>query len=265
MLKVAARVCWFAALLYIPILLGVVTWVIPVIYGSVVWEVAFPLGVALTALLPLTAPWVWFRDAIRLRSVSWPIRANAYLIDMILPYVGPIVSLMAIPIGFHIEGVEPMGAYYHWNPDNVTPFVLVTALGIAMTVGYITWWFILLGRGQTPGKYLLKIRVVRAETGETLSRRRMFVRELLLKFLLMGFHSGIQILIVMWQLPLLGHFLDLTILVWLSGLFFWNGYFVVLVIFTTLVVFLIDCLWFVFRKDRQALHDKMVGSRVVHV
>ena len=262
----AARVCWFAALLCVLILLGVVTWAVPVIYGRVVWEVAFPLGVALTALLPLTAPWVWFRDAVRLGSVSWPIRANAYLIEMILPYVGPIVvNLMAIPIGFHIKAAEPMGAYYHWNPDNVTPFVLVTALGIALTVGYITWWFILLGRGQTPGKYLLKIRVVSAETGETPSRRRMFVREFLLKLLLMGFHSGIQIFIVMWQLPLLGHFLDLTIPVWLYSLFFSSGYFVVLVVFTTPVVFLVDCLWFVFRKNRQTLHDKMMGTRVVHV
>ena len=50
-----------------------------------------------------------------------------------------------------------------------------------------------MSRGQTPGKYLLKVRVVDSDSGQPLPWFRMFVREFVLKFLLMGFQSGIQI------------------------------------------------------------------------
>ena len=78
------------ALLYIPFTIGVWTWFIfPGMSDRIVWEVAIPLCGALTLLLPLTAPWVWFCNADRSGQVSWPVRANAYVIDLMLPYVGP--------------------------------------------------------------------------------------------------------------------------------------------------------------------------------
>lgn len=84
--------------------------------------------------------------------MRWPIRVNDYLLDVAMALAGPVVSLMAIPIGFHIRGSEPLGVYFDWNPDNIVYFVLVTILGIVLSMGYVTWWFVLLGRGQTPGK-----------------------------------------------------------------------------------------------------------------
>ena len=180
------------ALLYIPYTVGVWMWpVFPGMYDRIVWEVAIPLCAALTLLLPLTASWVWFRNVDRSSHVSWPVRANAYVIDLMLPYVGPVVTLFSIPVGFRIRGVEPFNFYFYWNPDNLWPFLMVFGSGMALTVCFITLWFALSSRGQTPGKYLLKIRVVDSDSGEPLHRRRMFVREFVLKFLLMGFHSGI--------------------------------------------------------------------------
>ena len=264
-----ARVCWTAALLFAVSVFGMIALAMMSVVRGPYWyfesEVFFT-ALILAPLLPLTAPWVWFREVTGgLRPASWPIRANAYLIDLILPYVGPFVNLIAIPIGFRISGVEPMGFSFRWNHDNLGLFVLVTALGIALTVYYATWWFALLDRGQTPGKRLLRIRVIDAKTGETLSRPRMFVREFLLKFLLMGFHSGIQMVVVLWNVLVEpARFIELPILVWLVKLIFTHGLVVPVIAFTPMLVFVIDLLWPLFGKDRQTLHDKMVGSHVVH-
>ena len=271
-LLVAVRCCWIVALLYIPFTLGVWMWLIfPGMYDRIVWEVAIPLCAALTLLLPLTAPWVWFRNADRSSHVSWPVRANAYIIDLMLPYVGPVVILLSIPIGFRIRGVEPFNFYFHWNSDYLWPFMMVLGFGIALTVCFITWWFALLSRGQTPGKYLLKVRVVDSSSGEPLPRLRMLVREFVLKFLLMGFQSGVQVVIGMafWiQSGDLFHEVGI-LFVWQTILmpirFVWNGYALACVTLTPIVMFLLDLLWPLFGNGRQTLHDRMVGSRVVHV
>lgn len=127
---------------------------------------------ALTVVIPLTAPVVWMRDQVRLRYASGPVRVNAYFIDVALSYLGPFMVLFAVPLGFRFIGVEPMGFYLRWKGDNNWPFLLVAGAGMLVTVAYTTWWFSLIGRGQTPGKYLMKIRVVDAITGAPLTRRR---------------------------------------------------------------------------------------------
>ena len=60
-------------------------------------------------------------------------------------------------------------------------FVLVP---LTLFIGYIIWWLIVLGRGQTPGKQLLGIRAVRV-SGEPAGWGLTFVREVL-KWLLHG-------------------------------------------------------------------------------
>ena len=37
---------------------------------------------------------------------------------------------------------------------------------LTLIIGYIIWWLIVLGRGQTPGKQLLGIRAVRRDGGD---------------------------------------------------------------------------------------------------
>ncbi len=271
---IVVRCCWIVALLYILYTVGVWTWLIfPGMYDRIVWEVAIPLCAALMLLLPLTAPWVWFRDADRLNLVTWPVRANAYIIDLMLPYVGPAVTLFSIPIGFEIRGVEPFNFYFYWNPDNLLPFLMALGTGIALTACFITLWFLLLSRGQTPGKYLLKIRVVYSDSGEPLSRRRMFVREFVLKFLLMGFHSGIQIVIGMaFWIQTGGLFQEIgtpALFIWRACFmvigFLWHFYFIVFATFAPIVVFALDVLWGLIERRRQTLHDRIVRSRIVHV
>ena len=49
---------------------------------------------------------------------------------------------------------------------------------LTLIIGYIIWWLIVLGRGQTPGKQLLGICAVRRD-GSRVGWGRMFVREIL--------------------------------------------------------------------------------------
>ena len=263
---VVAKVGWVAGLLYIPFLFLAGMDLIPVVHWSIAWGHAGMLWLALFAVLPLTAPWVWLRDAVRSRYASGLIRANAYLIDLTLSYVGPVVILFAIPIGFRVTGVEPMGIYFKWNPDNLVSFLRVVGTGTVLTVAYSTWWFFLLGRGQTPGKYHLKVRVVDADTAALLTHGRMFVREFLLKFLLMGFHSGTQVFLA---LALLTGFKDFApefvnyINSWPAAPIF---YFLMVMVFATPIVFIVDIVWPFYGKDgHQTLHDKIVRSQVVNV
>ena len=270
---VVLRCCWIVALLYVPYTVGVWMWLIfPGMYDRIVWEVAIPLCAALTLLLPLTAPWVWFRNMDRSSHVNWPVRANAYVIDLMLAYVGPVVTLLSIPVGFEIRGVEPFNFHFYRNPDNLRPFLMVFGTGMALTVCFITLWFALSSRGQTPGKYLLKIRVVDSDSGEPLPWLRMFVREFVLKFLLMGFHSGIQVVIGMvFMIQSGGLFHEigtLALFFWRACLvvieFFWIGYLLAFIAFAPIAVFL-DSMWGLIEKRRQTLHDRIVRSRVVHV
>lgn len=49
---------------------------------------------------------------------------------------------------------------------------------LTLVIGYVIWWLIVLGRGQTPGKQLLGIRAVRRD-GNRVSWGIMFVREII--------------------------------------------------------------------------------------
>ncbi len=65
-------------------------------------------------------------------------------------------------------------------------FVLVP---LTLIIGYIIWWLLVLGRGQTPGKQILAIRAVR-RGGEPTGWGLMFVREVL-KWILHAFTLGL--------------------------------------------------------------------------
>ena len=89
-----------------------------------------------------------------------------------------------------------------------------------LILGYIIWWLFALRRGQTPGKQLLKIRVIRTD-GRASDWGWTFVREALIKF---------------------GLF-ELAI----DSVSFGIGS-------------LLDKVWAFWDKDRQALHDKIVKT-----
>ena len=65
--------------------------------------------------------------------------------------------------------------------------VVAGALAIFL-IGYIVWWLIVLGRGQTPGKQIVGIRVIK-DNGEPSGWGYTFLREFVIKALLAGFLS----------------------------------------------------------------------------
>lgn len=94
---------------------------------------------------------------------------------------------------------------------------------MTLIIGYIIWWLFTLRRGQTPGKRLLGIRVMRAD-GTRSDWGWTFLREFVIKLLLFD---------------TLGKFI-------LGGL-----------------PLLVDLVWAFWDKDRQTLHDKIMKTAVV--
>ncbi len=57
---------------------------------------------------------------------------------------------------------------------------------LVVLIGYIVWWLFTLRRGQTPGKQIVGIRVIK-DNGEPSGWGYTFLREFVIKFLLVGF------------------------------------------------------------------------------
>lgn len=57
---------------------------------------------------------------------------------------------------------------------------------VTLLIGWLVWSFVVWAKGQTPAKALLKMRVVKPATGRSLSWGQMFVREFLVKGVLIG-------------------------------------------------------------------------------
>ena len=68
---------------------------------------------------------------------------------------------------------------------SVLPHTMVIALIIIVLIGYIMWWLFALGRGQTPGKQIVGIRVIKND-GTPSGWGYTFLREFVIKFLLLG-------------------------------------------------------------------------------
>lgn len=173
---------------------------------------------------------------------------------------------MSVPLWYDVVGFEPIGVHFYFNPDNMVPALLLTLLGSSFTVGYFVWWFVLLGKGQTPGKYLMKIRAVDAETGETPKLRKMFVREFLLKCILFNPNSGIRFIVGLYWLARLDENMGWDVIVVLYNLFFrQDGLVIFAVFFLPYWIFLIDSLWALYGTTNQTIHDKMVGTRMMRI
>ena len=117
------------------------------------------------------------------------------------------------------------------------PLVLASAV---VSVGYFVWWLIALKDGQTPGKKIVGIRAVRADTGETLGWGMMFVREFIVKSLAFGISFG--------------------------GVFFFfivGGAVLGIALIIIAAPHTVNLLWPLWDDDDQTLHDKIVRSRVI--
>ena len=79
-------------------------------------------------------------------------RLIAFLIDAVLTNLPTLVGVVALVFAVIV------------GTDNGSPFLilLTTALAsLAILFGYFVWWLFALRRGQTPGKQVVGIRVIR--------------------------------------------------------------------------------------------------------
>ena len=104
-------------------------------------------------------------------------------------------------------------AYWGWG--------LAAAAAFAFLV-YAAWFLVALGRGQTPGKQIVGVRVIRAN-GEPSGWWRAFLREVVVEWIVVSTLSAMT-----------------------GGIFY-----------------VVNYVWPLWDKDRQALHDKMVETLVV--
>ena len=150
-------------------------------------------------------------------------RLAAFLIDSVLFHL-PFLIVLALLLGLAFASVEGGGAEPSNGDGNglVVVGIVVVLVSLAVLVGYIVWWLFALRQGQTPGKQIVGIRVIR-DDGSPSDWGYTFVREFVIKFLVGGVLSGMT-----------------------GGIYF-----------------VVDHLWPLFDGDRQALHDKMVGTIVV--
>ena len=127
-------------------------------------------------------------------------------------------QVMGTPAGVRLADLGRRLAAY------VLDIVLVF---LTLIIGYIIWWLFTLRWGQTPGKQLLGIRVIRIDGTES-GWGWTFIREFVVKVLGVGVLNAIIGLVI--PIP----------------------------VFTFL-----DPMWAIWDKDRQALHDKVMKTIVV--
>ncbi len=116
---------------------------------------------------------------------------------------------------------------------------------LTVGIGWLIWLAIVAPRGQSPGKALLGLRILRV-SGERASTSYVWLREF-------GWDLALGVIAIL-LLAMLGAVADsvgefIFLWFWLS-LLFWAGS-------------LFDAAWLLWDRDRQTLHDKVLGTLVV--
>ena len=163
--------------------------------------------------------------------INYGLRAVAYLVDKLLG--SGTLLLFTWASGYWLFGrkvlyldsgtlrTEPIG----FMGDFSDPVLFVIRVcSLAAAGAYFTWWAIALRGGQTPGKQMVGIMVTR-RSGEPSQWGYTFVRERLVKFLLIGQFANV----------------------------------------TLGTVAVVNGLWPLWDSERMALHDKLLSTLVVRV
>lgn len=66
---------------------------------------------------------------------------------------------------------------------------------VTLFIGWLIWWLIAMGKGQSPGKQLLKMRCVRVDENRVANYGEMVMREVVGKYLLGNITFGITTLV----------------------------------------------------------------------
>jgi uncharacterized RDD family membrane protein YckC len=118
-------------------------------------------------------------------------------------------------------------------------------------IGWIVWTLILWSKGQTPGKYLLKIRVLNEPTGTPATWGQMFIRQQLIGWALVAPYLIAYLFSILnpntsgWFGLIVGYLLTLAIY------------------FLFLAVYIVDVVW-AFGPTRRRLVDYWAGTIVVN-
>ena len=178
---------------------------------------------------------------------SLPVRGAAYLIDVITPIAGWFLFVFGVALAFGYGFGAGVG---EGPPVWLAPVLLA---GVIILIGYAVWWFVSLKDGQTPGKKIVRIRVVGASSGETRDLGIMLVREMLAKCVLFA---------VIFELTPIGTFLEFFSVLFLPFNIF-NAFGVLGFLPLGVVFLLVNFLWPLWDANSQTLHDKIVGTLVV--
>ena len=117
-------------------------------------------------------------------------RLAAYLVDSVLTQVPGLVLLLALggTLVINLEGDDGESLAESVNGLSAALTLVALASAVVLLV-YFVWWLFALRDGQTPGKQLVGIRVIR-DDGTPSDWGYTFVREFVIKFLVGGFLSG---------------------------------------------------------------------------
>ena len=154
---------------------------------------------------------------------SYGQRVGAWALDFVasilIKFVLIVVAL-ALILRVALSGLDSVFEV----PDRPIMGMAIAVAVIGTGMGYIAWWLFALGRGQTPGKQIVGIRVIK-DNGEPSGWGYTFLREFVVKFLLIGFLTQV----------------------------------------TFGIAWLVDYLWPLWDRAEkmQTLHDKMLGTIVV--
>ena len=118
------------------------------------------------------------------RVGAWALDFVGFALPLILLIIGIVVFVLVLFFG--AEGIVHLVTFALLGTVGI---VVVGILAIVM-IGYIVWWLIALGRGQTPGKQIVGIRVIK-DNGEPSGWGYTFLREFVIKLLLVGFISDV--------------------------------------------------------------------------
>lgn len=115
---------------------------------------------------------------------SYGQRVGAWALDFVGSFLTKLVLIivvLALVLRVALSGLDSVFEVPDWP---ITGLVIATVI-IGIGIGYIVWWLFALGRGQTPGKQIVGIRVIK-DNGEPSEWGYTFLREFVVKFFFLG-------------------------------------------------------------------------------
>lgn len=147
--------------------------------------------------LPVTAP---VPQQPQVVYASFLERCGAIIIDAVIVGIGVgVLSALAqlITVSFMMQSVNnPSGAAP--TVSLITIFIMIVQFVLEMVIWYFYFLSPIAKNGQTLGKKLLKIKIVREDTGEPLGFPKVFLREIIGR-MAAGFVFGLGYFWVLWD------------------------------------------------------------------